>query len=140
MVHEATKQIQAAFSKENLKFNTEEKDDTSWVSISIGTDEFNLDVWFLSSDEDTDVCVRVVPFVKGREEKHSALVDTCNELNNRFRYIKFIVDKDSDVCMEADFPVTLPMDEVGAVALEYVSRFLSISKKAYPDLMKTLWA
>ena len=140
MIHEATRRIQAKLEEDNLKCQVYDREDTSWLEIQIGTDQFTLEINFFSSDEDPDVSVRVIDFIKGNAGKRDALINTCNDLNNRFRYAKFLVDADSCVRIDYDFPIKTPMSAVGEVAKECISRFLSISKKAYPELMKTLWA
>ena len=140
MIHEATKRIQARLKQDDLKCQVYEREETSWLEIQISTEQFNLEIDFFSADEDPDVSVRVIGLVKGSADKREALLQTCNALNRRFRYAKFTLDDDNDVNMEYDFPLKTPMDVVDEVATECISRFLSISKKAYPELMKALWA
>ena len=63
---------------------------------------------------------------------------TCNELNAKYRWVKFYLDKDKDVCVSLD--AYIDEHTVGEECLNLVRRMINISDEAYPLFMKALWA
>lgn len=62
----------------------------------------------------------------------------CNELNNRFRWVKFYLD--SDRAVNASIDALVDLSSVGSECAELVSRLVNIVDTAYPELMKTSWS
>ena len=75
---------------------------------------------------------------KFNADKMPAGLITCNELNKKFRWVKFYIDEDMDIRCQADMIVE--PDTVGAECLEFVQRSVNIIDEAYPEFMKALWA
>ena len=63
---------------------------------------------------------------------------TCNRCNKRFRWVKFYIDDDNDLIVEADGII----DEmtVGEECIELLFRTVSILDDSYGDFMKAIWA
>ena len=70
-------------------------------------------------------------------EKTSKLLLAVNELNSRFRWVKFYLDSDNDIIADADQII----DEytAGESCVEIVMRVANIVDEAYPGLMKEIW-
>ena len=66
------------------------------------------------------------------------LYTSCNELNNKYRWVKFYLDDDSDVVAQIDAYVD---DETcGGECLSLVRRMVNIVDGGYPTLMQALIA
>ena len=73
----------------------------------------------------------------GGDKMASGLI-TCNAMNAKFRWVKFYLDSDNDVRVEAD--AIVDMDTVGEECHELLLRTVSIVDDAYPEFMKALWS
>ena len=63
---------------------------------------------------------------------------SCNELNNKMRWVKFCIGQEMNVHAEADALI----DETTAakVTMELMMRMASIVDEAYPMINKAIWA
>lgn len=140
-MYQATNKIARTFDREGIKYSTGTLDSgSSYVSASFTGDNVkSVDVVFLSSDNDNDVSVRAYSVVKFSESKSAAMILLANQLNNKYRFVKFTVDTDDrDMNVEYDFPEKT--DDVGRTAVELFWRFAKIIDAAYPQMMKILWS
>lgn len=64
-------------------------------------------------------------------------VTLCNELNEKYRWVKFYVDGDADVVAELDAYIS--EQECGSVCTNLIRRMVSTVDDAYPMLMRALW-
>ncbi len=136
---QATKQIAAAFDEKDLKYTTSESEKSSRVVAKFNGDNAkHIEVRFISTDDDNDVAVRCFQIVSANADKAAKMKDAINELNNKYRYIKFIIDEDYDVNAEYDLPVR--SENVGPMCVEIFIRFMNIIDEAYPKLMQAMWA
>ena len=71
------------------------------------------------------------------DAKYSRALVVCNEMNKKFRWVKFYLDNDRDVTVQADAIVDI--ETVGRECAELVSRIVNISDEAYPEFMRVLW-
>ncbi len=62
----------------------------------------------------------------------------CNQLNAKYRWVKFYIDDDSDVICELD--AMIDEETCGNECLTLVRRIVSIVDEAYPVLAKARWA
>ncbi len=76
--------------------------------------------------------------VKVPADKIDAMYKTVNELNHKFRWVKFYIDNDGDVMVDAD--CILDMDTCGQECLEIMQRTANIANEAYPVLMRGIWS
>ena len=88
-------------------------------------------------DEGHTVAIRCFRLAHIRGDSFDDVLKTCNELNNRFRWVKFSIDNDNDINMEIDCIVN--EDTAGEVVLELVRRLCGIADEAYPELMKIIY-
>ena len=71
--------------------------------------------------------------------KLDVLLKAINAVNRRFRFAKFVLDTD-DNSVQAELDAVFRSHDVGEICLELMARCVDICDKAYPDLMKALWA
>ena len=88
-------------------------------------------------DDGHTVGIRSFRFARAKEDCFVDVLKTCNELNTRFRWVKFSVDHDYDVNVEIDCIVN--EETAGEVVLELVQRLCSIADDAYPELMRAIY-
>ena len=139
-VFKATREIAAKLDSEEIKYSILTGNDSSTVQVKYSGDNFStLEILFISRDDDNDVAVRAWGFVSGiAKEKRDKMIGVVNAMNDRFRYVKFVLDDDDDLNLTYDIPMTVT--NVGEVAREIISRFVNIADEAYPEFMKALWA
>lgn len=100
-------------------------------------DETTVAVRAVFDDDGHTVAVRCFRLAHAKEDRFIDVLKICNELNNRFRWVKFVIDKDNDINVEIDCIVN--EETAGEVVLELVQRLCSIVDEAYPELMKTIY-
>ena len=129
MVYNATKLIKKAFDSNDINCRIRETESTSAVEAGFsGENAPNFIVRFISTDDDNDVAIRILSFVKVPEKKRAAVLDAINSLQRRFRYVNYTID--------------LPMrtQNVGDVCVEMFIRIVKIADDSYPVLMKAIWS
>ena len=101
------------------------------------TNDISVNVIF---DEDGDglVALRCWSFGKVPEDKRSKMLETCNDLNNNYRWVKFSIDKDNDIAVSLD--AVIDIQTVGEECFQLVMRTVNIYDEAYPILMHALWS
>lgn len=138
MIHQATQAIYEALSRTKLKVFTEEVGEASQVWLQFGIDNGgSYRIRFISSDEDNDVSIRVYSLISLKGDQRVRILPALNFINNKYRFVKFVCDKDGDVNVEYDYPVRTI--NPAASAEEMIRRFVNIIDEAYPVLMKAMW-
>jgi len=140
MVYKCTKAIYETLKNdEGLKVFIDETDNTSaaWLQFGIKNGG-SYRIRFISTDDDNDVAVRVYSLLSVEGDQKEKVFPVLNTINRKFRFVKFTMDDDGDINVEYDFPVSSPAPE--KCAKEIVVRLVSIIDKAYPDLMRAMWA
>ena len=100
-------------------------------------DETTVAVRAVFDDDGHTVAVRCFRLAHAKEDRFIDVLKICNELNNRFRWVKFAIDKDNDINLEIDCIVN--EETAGEVVLELVQRLCGIVDEAYPELMKAIY-
>lgn len=139
MIHQATAKIAEYFKSKEIKYTVQEVDTTSFVKVIFKTASISsFSVLLISTDENNDVALRVFDLVMVPPAKQQSVMNAINEVNNKFRYAKFVLNmKDSTVQMQMDIP--MKTTDVGEIVMEMISRTLDIAEKAYPTLMQAVW-
>lgn len=130
MIFQPSKDIEAALKAQNLNCDVMEGPDSS--AVVTGFDLKSGDaatIHFISMSDKNDVAVRVFHFAKGDPAKLQSVV---NDLNCKFRYAKFTLRDEGEVCVEMDIPQETA--DVGKVAFELLVRSLDIMADAAADL------
>ena len=81
------------------------------------------------------ICFQIATF---KDDKFGAGLVVCNNLNAKYRWVKFCLDSDSDVLCKMDAYVDL--SSVGEECMNLVRRMVGIIDETYPEFMKALWA
>ena len=72
------------------------------------------------------------------EDKYAQALIACNEVNVKYKWVTAYLDKDRDIMLHLD--ALLAADADASEAMEMLVRFLDISEKVKPDLMKAIYA
>jgi len=139
-MYQATQSIYNELRKDaNLKVFIDETDTSSNVWLQFGIKNGgNYRIRFISKDDDNDVAVRVFSLVEVDESKQAKVLPIINQLNSKYRFVKFVLDSDGDINLEYDYLVRCPNPAVSA--REIVIRIVKIVDEAYPELMRAMWA
>lgn len=100
-----------------------------------------VDVHFISSDDSNNVAVRVYQLISQiSEEKRSRMLEACNRVMNRKRYLKFVIDDDGDLDVHYDIPQMVSDEVLPKIAVEMFVRMKRILNDEYSYLMKALYS
>ena len=135
---QTTTEIAALLKERGIKYELAENDKFSTAKVGINTKHCAVVFHFISTNDSGDFAMRIFGLLRASEEKRDALVRTCNALNRKFRFVKFIVAEDGMVNVEFDLPAAV--ENPAQAALEILQRTLNILEEAYPELMRTMWA
>jgi len=138
----ATNLIAETFEKRGVKFDVVSHDGSEELRAGFSVDCGPFVVMrFISRDNDNDVAARIFGLIsKTSKEKRSRVMEACNVLNHKIRYMKFYLDTDGDINVEYDFPVHSPDDGIGEMAFEIFVRMMQILDSEYSIFMKALYS
>jgi len=137
-MYPAIEEMIQAFEEDDLIFRVQEDEESSRLTANAIVDYTSFTVHFLSTDDKNDVSVRVPHFVRFKEKDVTEMLRVANEMNNRYRYAKFVVVPESEsVTIEYDFPEKT--EHIGPAAVEVFHRLMTIAEDAYPEFMKAIW-
>ena len=138
-MYQATVAIEKAFVDHGLRCAAKETASLSFVELNMTGDNTSVLIRFISTDNNNDVKVMTADFAKFPQKKLADGYELANELSREYKYMKFTIDNDGDMCAQYDFPVQISNECLGPVALEILMRCAKIIDDCYPKVMKTLW-
>lgn len=111
-------------------------DDLVEVGFNLDSTRIQIMIFFDASEE--SVALRCFEVTRVTEEQYPNALLSCNELNNKMRWVKFCIGQEMNVHAEADALI----DETTAakVTMELMMRMASIVDEAYPMINKAIWA
>ena len=110
------------------------------VRISYSGDNADSIVVNAFFDKDGEGKVQFIVWHLGKfsESRLAAGMAACNALNAKWRWVKFYLDSDNEGCADCD--ALLDESSAGEECMELLLRIVDIVDKAYPDLMRALYA
>lgn len=102
-----------------------------------GRNNARYDIVFIFDKDGHSVQLRVFGLVSFPGEKADAMLKVANEMNVRYRWLKFCVN-DMKVNVHGD--AIISEENSGKICMELLVRTASIVDGAYPDFMRTLWS
>lgn len=138
----ATNLIAETFEKRGVKFDVVSHHGSEQLLAGFSVDcGPNVIMRFISRDNDNDVAVRIFGLIANTPaEKKARVMEACNVLNHKIRYMKFYLDIDGDINVEYDFPVHSPDNGIGEMAFEIFVRTMQILNSEYSIFMKALYS
>ena len=142
MIRNASRLIAEAFDLHDVKYHIVEVDDASIVEASFPvTMGPQVVVRFISNSEDNDVAVRVFGLLcKIPADKRTEMLEACNQLTGKIRFLKFYVDREGDINAEYDFPVRMSDDCLGECCHEMFVRIMQILDSEFHILAEALYS
>ena len=140
MIHKATQIIENALKAKGLSYQVHELGDMSVIDCGFGGENCSVRVSFVSSDEDCDVKILSLPIAKYPKARLSEGYELINSLNAKYRFVKWVLDKDGDIHVEFDMLSGTPPVILGDLALEVFLRMVKIVDDAYPVIMRKIWS
>lgn len=134
--------IAETFEKRGVKFDVVSHDGSEELRACFSVDCGPFVIMrFISRDNDNDVAARIFGLISNTpKEKRARVMEACNVLNHKIRYMKFYLDTDGDINVEYDFPVHSPDDGIGEMAFEIFVRMMQILDSEYSIFMKALYS
>ena len=130
-----------ALQRANLKWkDSRDMDDgNSLVVCGVsGKNNARYDVLFIFDANGESAAVRVFKLITScPEDKTLKMLDAINDLNNKYRWVKFCLDKDQDVSVQVDAYVNGDTD--GMICVKLLLRIMKIIDESYPTFMHILW-
>ena len=111
-------------------------DDLVEVGFNLDSNRIRIMIFFDASEK--SVALRCFEVTRVTEEQYPNALLSCNELNNKMRWVKFCIGQEMNVHAEVDALI----DETTAakVTMELMMRMASIVDEAYPMINKAIWS
>ena len=132
--------MKKGFEDSNLKIKMirEVKDGPTIVYSGVNGKSNTYDILFIFTPDEHTVTIRVDALAKVPIDRAYDVRDQLNELNVHYRWIKLIINKDSDICLLIDAIVT--PETAGPVCVELMVRTMKIVDEIYPVIMQSIWS
>ena len=122
--------------QQGIKFTT--KDDLQ-ITVTYNTENLpHVKVLVFFDDDGTNMFTTRTWEIASFKGKEAAGYALCNELNGQYRWGKFFVDKDSDLCFQSDAWVSEAT--CGEETLYIIRRIVGIVNDAYPKIARARFA
>ncbi len=129
MIYQTTKDVEAAFKAQGWNYQLDEREGSSALVTGFNLKSGgSVQVFFISAG-DKDLALRifsVLPIPAGKED---AAIRTCNKINLRYRFAKFVADN-GNIGVQLD--AATETANMGPVAVELLSRTLDIIDESLP--------
>lgn len=134
------KQIYMRYMDDNGIKYSEVQGRENVVKVVYTGDNLNSIPVFVFFDKDGEgmVTLKCWDIANFKGNKLAAGLIACNDMNDKYRWVKFYVDKDGDIIAQIDAYI----DErtCGYECASLVRRVVNITDEAYPTFMKALWS
>lgn len=132
--------ISAMMEESNMRFNEVEKEDCTIFSIPMHSENapcFDVKLR-VSENGDAKIWCYIASNIK--PEKKIAVLETLNTLNNKYRFAKFAIDEENDVCTDYDFILSDLDEEVAAnKAISMIYTMTDIMDNSIEPIMCIIW-
>jgi len=138
----AIRLLDETFSAHGLKYQIHETDEYQEVQAFFGIKNGpSVAVRFISKNQGNDLMVRIMGLVnEAPAEKRYRIMEACNQLNNQYRFLKFVMAPDNSINVEYDIPASTGDACLGEMAFETIVRMMQILNVGYSRLAKALYA
>ena len=140
-MHQATMEICQEFDRVKIKYDVVDNQDRdfSYVDANFKSERGTIvSIKFVSEDDDADVQVRAFSLAHVPDERLGDVLKVINNLNCKYRFVKFLIDRENDVALECDLPMNNA--NIGPCATEMFIRSMKIIDEALPEIMRAIWA
>ena len=135
----AIQMTKAYFDSKGLKYRAHDDGKALFVSFSGLKNKGTLEILIVFDDDDRAVAIRGMDVSSAPEEKWPQLFKICSELNYKYRWVKFCIQKGRKQVSAEDDAVITP-ETAGEEVYELIIRMVRIVDQAYPEIMRGIWA
>lgn len=114
----------------------EDGDDLVEVGFNLDSTRIRIMIFFDASE--MSVALRCFEVAHVTEEQYPKALLSCNELNNKMRWVKFCIGEERNIHAEAD--ALIDENSAARVTMELMMRMASIVDDAYPMINKAIWS
>lgn len=108
------------------------------VSCGINGKNTHYDLHFFFDENGKAACIRVFELLRVPIDKKLPVMDLINQLHAQYRWVKFFINTEEYVNLQADAIITA--ENSGKVCLELMAHFFKIIDESYPRFMKIIWS
>ena len=119
-----------------VDFNYKELDDTR-ITLGMSGDNAKSVNYIVTFDESGESVSIMGMNIACFNDKIAEGLVTINRLNKEYRWIKFVIDEDSDLLSFTD--AVIEPNTAGKEILEIIGRNFHIIDEAYPEIMREIW-
>lgn len=115
-------------------------EDGEVISLSFALDNregLRLVIHF--SENGDSIKISAYDLVKFPSDRKDRMYKVCNELNAKYRWVKFYVDERDDT-ITADTDEIIQMDSCAEHTVQATVQLVQIADEAYPDIQRALWS
>ena len=98
---------------------------------------------FVMFEEDGSSCrIQTYHFLSIPKERKEEMLKICNELNNEYSFVKFVVSEtdDGELYLSLNDDAVLQPENCGEEVMRCIGQILGVIDLSYPAIMKTLYA
>ncbi|MCC8046019.1 MAG: YbjN domain-containing protein [Clostridiales bacterium] len=115
----------------------ETDDNQTVVKCGWNLSSTNIDVLVAFPEDCKYAALRCFNFAKVPKDRLGHALIVCNELNKKYKWVKFYVDDDGDMTAEDD--AIIDVETCGEECLELMIRMTQIVNESYPVVMKAIY-
>ncbi len=121
----------------NVKYDVEYYEDRTVFSLGYSISNGSIRIKVIVNDKGSTAALRCYTICKCPEDKVASMLKVCNKFNNQYKWVKFLIDDDSDVCAENDALINPSTAGDDVTTLIYF--MVDIIDKIYPEAMRVIW-
>ena len=141
MIFPATEAISEYLQTKGIRCKIDELEDASIIRIPFsGKNVTNIILYLQSRDASMAVSIRTMPLARVPEDRTAALLQVLNACNQKFRYLKFIMNNERDILAVYDIAAHRSVEDNGPVCEEILARSMAILDECHPEIMKAIYA
>ena len=127
-------------TKAGLKHQKQSLGPLEVIETGFSGEKTTVKIRFISVGNDGEFKILSEAFTKFPDEKLMEGYALVNELNRKYKYVKFTIDNDGDMTAQWDLPDNVPNEAVGRTGVEILIRMFQIIDDVYPEVMKAIWS
>ncbi len=121
-----------------IRVADETEDGKSHLLLGVTGEKAQVEIHFFFDQDGRSVSIRVFKLFVAPIDKRLEVMDAMNEANLDFRWVKFFLDKDNWMNVQAD--AVIDSENSGRVCFELMMRTVNIIDDVYPKFMRVIWA
>lgn len=98
----------------------------------------HIEIIFFFDEDGNRVNVKCFSIAKVPDTALMNVYVKLNELNEKYRWVKFYIDSDNEVTVSGD--AIIDDETAGEECFEICARYIGIIDECYPELMKAMWS